>query len=53
MACCPTSADDSYLVFITFRPHDEDDAASDRSDRNEPVFFLGMRGIEDLEIVSS
>ncbi len=46
----PACADDAE-VFVTLGPDDEDQAATDGPDRDEPVLDFGVRFVEDLEVV--
>ena len=44
-------ADDPKSVVVLCRPHDKNEAASDRSDGDEAILELGMGLVEDLAVV--
>ena len=49
--CRPTSADDSNDVVVALRPNNQNQTASNRSDRNEPIFVERMLVVKNLEVV--
>ena len=53
MLCRPTGADDTNRILVTLCVHDENKAPLDRSDGDEPILFIGVGVIEDLQIVIS
>jgi hypothetical protein len=48
----PASADDAKHILVALRPHDEDEATDNGTDRDKPVLRLGVCLVENLEIVS-
>jgi hypothetical protein len=52
-SCRPTGADEANRVFITLRVHDKNKTLLDRSDGDEPILFIGVCIIEDLQVVVS
>jgi hypothetical protein len=45
--------DDPTAAFLRFRVDDDHDPAIDRTDREDPILELGVRRIEDLEVVDA
>lgn len=46
-------ADDTKSLVVLFRPHDKNEAASDRPDGYEAILGFGVCLIEDLEVVGA
>lgn len=44
---------DADNVFVSLGPDDEDQSATDGSDRDEPVFEFGVGFVEDFEAVDA
>lgn len=49
--CGPTRADDANFILVAFRPDDEHQTSTNRTDRQEAVFVVAMGIVEDLEVV--
>ena len=49
----PTGADEANRLGIAFGVHDKYETLFDRSDGDEPIFFIGVGIIEDLQVVIS
>ncbi len=45
------SADDANGFVLAFSPNDEDDAASDGSNGDEPIFDVEVQIVKDLQVV--
>jgi hypothetical protein len=49
----PSSADDPHGISVALGPDDENQSSFDRADGDEAILDVGVRLIEDLEIVCS
>lgn len=47
----PPSADDAYGVFVALGVDDQNDSPIDGPDRDEAIFTVRMRFVEDLKVV--
>jgi len=47
----PARADDANFLLVALGPHHEHEASTDRSDRQEPIFVVGVGVVENLEVI--
>ena len=48
-----TCTDDANRLLVTLGPNDEDDAARDRSNRDETILVMGVLFVKNLEAVGA